>query len=539
MSAPSAAASGTGMPSGAASLEGAKRRFSFNAICNTVGFVVQVVAAFVVTPIVVHGLGNLEYGIWGLIGQTVTSMSLLDFGIGIAVARYFAHHHALDDHDEMNRVVSTGLFLSLIPFVLVLAAGFVVAALAPHFFQFPAGLVHEVRVTIVLVAAAVAAMFPGGVLGAAVPALSRYDLLTLRTTIWIGLRALLYWVALRLGWGLIGVAAVALGVELFALLLGTYFAWRLAPWLRLRPRWISRATLRALLGFSGYAFLLTVSLRLIFSCDNIVVGWALGPLAVAFYAVAGGLAEQLRMSTKVLTTLYSALATQMHALEGGAGGGEGLRRLFLTGSRLALLLVLPGCIGLALLGPQFLQLWLGAAYREHSSAILALLTATVASFALATSCTQVLYGMNRHRFNALLSLGEAAANLGLSLLLVRHMGAIGVAWGTALPAFLCEAVVLPLYTLRQVKLPAMVFVREAMVRPVLAGVPLALWCWACRGSGWVESWPALIAAAIAGGLLFAVCLRAYGFSPEERPYLRQALRRLPPRVVRLLLGAAT
>lgn len=516
------------MPTGAAALAGAKQRFSINALSNSAGFLIQILAAFIVTPIVVHGLGNVDYGIWGLIGQTVTSLSLLDFGIGIAVARYFAFHNARDDREEMGRVASTGLLLSMAPFTVSILIGALAAAWAPSLLHLAPALVHEVRVTILLMAGAVAFMFPGGVLSAAIPALSRYDLLTLRTSLWIALRGLLYWVVLRLGWGLIGVAAVALGVELLAIALGAYLAWGLVPWLRLRFRLVSRTTLRSLLGFSGYAFLLTISLRVIFSCDNLVVGWALGPVAVAFYAVAGGLAEQLRMSTKVLTTLYSALATQIHALESAADdAGDGLRRLFLTGSRLALLLVLPGVVGLCLLGPQFLQLWLGPQFRLHSSGILVLLTLTVASFALATSSTQILYGMNRARWNALFSLAEAVGNLSLSVILVWKMGAIGVAWGTAIPAFAFEAVVLPLYTARQVQLPALTFLREAWGRPLLVSTPLIGWCWAWRLSGRVVGWPSLIAVALGGLALYAVCLRAYGVAADERPYLHRALARWP------------
>ncbi|MGH9482871.1 MAG: lipopolysaccharide biosynthesis protein, partial [Terriglobales bacterium] len=465
---PSAASGPQGMPGGAASLAGAKRRFSFNAACNVAGFLTQIVSAFVVTPIVVHGLGNLQYGIWGLIGQTVTSMDLLDFGLGIAVTRFLAHHHARDDRAEMGRMVSTALAFSILPVCIMLLGGAGLAWMAPRWFHTPAALDREVRLAVMLIAAAVAAMVPGSLLGSAVPALSRYDLLTLRNTFWIAVRAVLYWLILRWGYGLVGMAGVTLAVELLALGLGAWLAHRLIPWLRLSWRFVSRRTLRPLLTFSGFAFLLTISTRVIFGCDNIVVGWALGPLAVAFYAVAGGLADQLRQSTKILTTLYSALATQIHALE----GSEAMQRLFLTGSRLAFLLVLPGCIGLVLLGPQFLQLWLGAAYRQHSSAILVLLTLTVASFALATSCTQILYGMNRHRYNAAVSLLEAAANLGLSIGLVRTFGAVGVAWGTAVPAVVFEAVVLPLVTVRQVHLSARAYYDRVVARPLWVSAPL-------------------------------------------------------------------
>jgi|GEM_PF-826947 len=522
-----------GMPTGAASLAGAKQRFSRNAVWNLFGFLAQVGCAFAVVPILVHGLGGVQYGIWTLIGQTITGMNLLDFGLSIGVSRYFARHHARDDRAEISRLLSTGLAVSLVPAVLILLGGAGLAVWAPRFFHFPPALDLQVRVAIMLVALAGALMIPGTILGSAIPALSRFDLQQLRNILWLSLRALLYWVVLRQGWGLVAVAAVALGVEIAGLTFGAVLARRLVPWIELSWRHVSRQTLRPLMTFSFFAFLLSVSSQLIFYTDNIVVGAVLGPLAVAYFSVAGGLVDQLRGSLKIVTTLYANLAAQIHAIEGLVQ----MRELFLVGSRLAMLLILPGCIGLALLGPEFLQLWLGGVYRDHSTAILLVLIAVVAVFALSISCTQVLYGMNRHRINAYVSLAEAGANLALSIVLVRRMGAIGVAWGTLIPALLFELVVLPIYTLRQLQVSLGRYLSGVIARPALVGLPMAAWCGLCHRRHWVQGWAQLVAAIAFGLVLFALALRTYGIEAPERQVLERKLAGISPRARRLLLGA--
>ncbi|HWG36444.1 MAG TPA: oligosaccharide flippase family protein [Terriglobales bacterium] len=520
------------MPTGVASLAGAKQRFSRNAIWNLLGFLTQIGCAFVVVPILVHGLGGVQYGIWTLIGQTITGMNLLDFGLSIGVGRFFARHHAQDDREEISRLLSTGLAVSIIPAALMLLGGAALAIWAPRFFHFPPALDLQVRVAIMLVALAAALMIPGTILGSAIPALSRFDLQQLRNILWFSLRALLYWVALQHGLGLVGVAAVALGVELAGLIFGAVLAMRLVPWVRLSRHGISMRTLRPLMTFSFFAFLLSMSSQLIFYSDNIVVGAVLGPLAVAYFSVAGGLVDQLRGSLKIVTTLYANLAAQIHAIE----GLDEMQQLFLVGSRLAVLLVLPGCIGLVLLGPEFLQLWLGPVYRMHSMAILMVLIVVVLVFAISISCTQVLYGMNRHRVNAYLSLTEACTNLGLSIILVRYLGAIGVAWGTLIPALVFELCVLPIYTVRQLKLGTLRYVGGVMVRPALVGGPMAAWCWLCHQGRWVRSWHELVLAIAAGLVAFAIALRAYGLEAPERALLQRKFARLSPRARRILIG---
>ncbi|HEY7837266.1 MAG TPA: polysaccharide biosynthesis C-terminal domain-containing protein [Terriglobales bacterium] len=522
-----------GTSTGSAALEGAKQRFSRNAAFNAGAALVDIVVGFVIVPLVVHGLGEVSYGIWVLVGQGIAGMGLADFGMSITVVRFLAQHNARDDRDAVQRLMSTSLLYSFLPAVLVLCGGGLFAVWAPQWFHLPAALVFDTRLTIAFMATALALNFPAAVLNAAIPACSRYDYLAWCKIVLQVLRAVLYWAVLAAGWGLAGVAAAALASEIVSAGLGVYLAHALLPWLRLSRRAVSWETLRPLLGFSVYAFLLMVAVQAIFGIDNLVVGWALGPVAVAFYGLAAGLAERLRASLKVVTTLYAPLAAQMHALE----RHDEMRQLFLLGSRLTLLLVMPACLGLCLLGPDFLQLWVGASYRQHSSAILILLAAAVAFFALDMPCTQVLYGMGRHRFNALLSCAEGGANLVLSLILVRFWGGVGVAWGSFIPALVCEAFILPAYTLRHIQLKPWPYYRSVLLRPLAVAAPAAGWFLAWHESGWVVSWFRFAATVLGGLLVYMWALRAYGIGAEESGYLRRALGRLPPVVLAWLLPA--
>lgn len=527
-SSPSAPSSGSDVVSRA------KRRFTRNSAFNAAGFLVQSVSAFIILPIVVHGLGNVQYGIWSLIGQSVASMDLLDFGMGVTVTRFLARHHARDERAEMQRLISTALAISFVPLLLVLLVGAVLTVGAPQWFHFPAALDAEVRTALVMITLSLAITFPGTVLNSAIPACSRYDIVSLRSMAWIIVRSFLYWLVLLEGWGLVGMAVVTLGTAIAAFSVGAYLSHRLIPGVWPSRDDVSGDTLRSLLGFSLWAFLMSISMRIIFDVDILVVGWRRGPLAVAFYAVAANLAERLRSSLKIVTTMMAPLATQIHALE----QDEQLRLLFTVGSRLTVLLILPACLGMCLLGPEFLQLWVGPAYRAHSSGILILLTLTVLAFALAVCCTQVLYGMGRHRFNAVANLLEAGCNLGLSLLLAQRFGAMGVAWGTVIPAVGFEAIVLPYYTIRQIHLPVVRYLRQVILHPLLVGAPTVVWFWAWDRSGRVQGWSLFSAVVAAGVVIFATSLRLYGLQMVERLYLRRALARVPEQWLNLLLGPA-
>jgi len=505
-----------GMPTGARSLDGARRRAPWNAVTNAIGLVANIGFSVFITARLVHGLGVVGYGIWGLVGHVAANMNLLDFGMSVTLTRFLAHHHARDERKSILEVMSTALLFSLIPASLALLAGGLVSWWAPPLFRLPAAYIFSARAAILLTAATVAVSFPGAIFNCALPALSRYDLHNLRNIAWSALRALLLLWVLDHGYGLIAVAAASLLAQIAALVLGGMLSFRLLPWVRLSWRNCRRAVLSSLFQFSVWAFVLSIASRMIFTLDNVVVAMVRGPAAVAFYSVGSSIADQLRGGMFTVAMLFAPLAAQTHAVD----GREGLASLLLRGSRLTVLLALPGIVCLAMAGAPMLRFWLGPDYAQRTTPVLMLLCLCVGAYALAVSCTQILYGMNQHRLAAYISLGEALANLSLSLYLGRRLGGIGVAWGTLLPALVAEMVLIPLVTCRLLSLAPLRYYREVLVRPLLAATPLGAWLLWVRGRNAIYGWWSLALWLSPGLLLYMICAWVAALKVEERAMAR-------------------
>lgn len=503
---------GEGMPTGVRSLEGARRRAPWNAISNAAGLLINIALSVFITARLVHGLGAVGYGIWGLVGHVAANMNLLDFGMSVTLTRFLAHHHALDERRSVSEVLSTGFVFSLVPAVLALLAGGVVAWWCPAWFRLPAAYVFPARAAILLTSATVAIAFPGAIFNCALPALSRYDLHNLRNIAWSVLRVLLLVWVLDHGYGLIAVAAVCLVAQVAAMVLGGILSFRLLPWARLGWRYCRRAVMGSLFQFSVWAFVLSVASRMIFTLDNVVVAAVRGPVAVAFYSIGSSIADQLRGGMFTVAMLFAPLAAQTHAVE----GREGLAALLLRGNRLTVLLVLPGILLLIGTGAPLLRFWLGPDYAARTTPVLVLLCLCVGCYALAVSCTQVLYGMNRHRLAAWISLGEAIANLSLSVILGRRLGGVGVAWGTLLPALVSELFLIPITTCRLLGLAPARFYREVLWRPLLAAAPLGAWLAWVRSRNLVQGWWSLAFWLLPGLAVYFACAWVVALRAEER-----------------------
>ena len=479
---------------------------------NFAGYAVTLTVTFFISPLMVHHLGNIAYGVWALVQQFVGYSLLLDFGIRIAVTRFLAQHYVRSDRDAIDRLLSTASLIALVPACVVIVAGGTTAYFFPYWFSLPQNLVRPSQLSLLLVAIAMAISGPGSLFTACVAAVSRYDLLTIRNSVFALLRGVLLWMFLSLGYGLITIAIINLVATLVALAMDIRFAKSEIPGLRVSFSAFDWSALHKLLHFSFFAFLISIAVRLVYWSDNLVVGAILGPAAVAFYAVGGTMVQYARDAMDNLTRVYAPLSAQMDAL----GMREPLQRLYISGSRLGLLAIVPGAASFILTGPAFLALWMGPEFGRRSGPIMTVLSGTLLLLPLASIYTHALYAVNRHRMNAFVALIEAFSNLTLSIWLVHRLGIVGAAWGTLIPATFTQGVIMPVYAARILGVSPLKLYDRAVLRPLLAGLPSAGWFWFAARLGWLAHWGSLVSINIFGVVIYVLVVWRFVLGKEEK-----------------------
>ena len=503
-------------------LNRARARMASNVWFNFVGFAITLGVTFFISPLMVHHLGNTAYGVWALVQQFVGYSLLLDFGIRIAVTRFLAQHHARSDRDAIDRLLSTASVVALVPAALIVVGGGIAAYYFPHWFSIPANLVSPSQLSLVLVAVAMAISGPGSLFTACVAAVSRYDLLTLRNSVFALLRGVLLWVFLTRGYGLLAVATINLVATLVGLAMDVWFARRELPDLRVTFSAFDWSTLQELLHFSFFAFLISIALRLVYWSDNVVVGAVLGPAAVALYAVGGTMVQYARDAMDNLTRVYAPVSAQMDAL----GMKSALQRLYISGARLGSLAIMPGTISFILTGPAFLTLWMGPEFGKKSGPVMIILSATLFLLPLAGIYSHVLYATNRHRINGFVAIAEAFSNLGLSIWLVHRMGIVGVAWGTLIPAAITQGVVMPIYAARILGVSPAELYDRAILRPFLAALPSAALLWIATKSDWLSHWGSFLWINVLSVVLYALVIWQFVLDEEEKTFVLGTLRKI-------------
>ena len=210
---------------------------------------------------------------------------------------------------------------------------------------------------------------------------------------------------------------------------------------------------------------------------------------------------------------------------------ERLRTVFVHGTRLSLATVLPVAGGLALLAHPLLTAWIGPSFATTTTIVQILAFVVIVRVGSATSAV-ILKGAGIHRRLTFLVGLMAVGNVALSIALVRSLGLVGVALGTAVPVALIAVCGLVPTACRRVQMPFTELFRTALWP--------ALWPAVVAGLFLVWSRSRLPATLPSVGLQLAMSTTVYfalfviAVGPDgRREYLRHVdvlLKRTPRRV---------
>jgi O-antigen/teichoic acid export membrane protein len=447
------------------------RRIITNALANWIGFAVQLIVAFFMSPILVHSLGAPRYGVWSLVESVLAYLMLFDLGVAASVVRYVARFEANGDLVRLNRIFSTSVCIFAAAGMVVIVATAGLAAVGSTLTKIPFDLLHEARWMLILLGFNLAIGLPLNVFPSLLDGLGRYPAKTAIRTAGLLFRTALFLVVSWNQGGLIALAWVITGCNILEQLGLAAVGWWYLPGLRFSFSLVDRETFRLVRGYSLQAFVAMVAGRISFQTDALVIGAFLAPQFIAYFAVAGRLLEyaknSLRAATNVLTPVVSAFEAR--------GETAAIRGMFLNTTRYVLWFILPVQAGLHLLGKPFLALWMGPDYAGWSYPTLTILALPLSLLMSQSVSGRVLYGLGQLRLFTVVVVTEAVANLFLSLALVRPFGIEGVAWGTTVPNIIGNLVVAE-YTCRLLNVPLADYLRKSFLKPLAVVAPLvAAW----------------------------------------------------------------
>lgn len=478
----------------------------------------QIAVLLVLSPYVLHRLGNEQNGVWVTIVAYTGILSLLILGVPMASVRFVAEQVAKKDVGRMNAAISTCLGICTALGAASLVIGAVLwlvfdtrylrsasaATLSPE-------LVRESSLAFAIVALQVAFAFAMRLPYAVFDAYSDFLARNVIMGCELILRVASTIVLLSIRPSLPALALVLVISMLFEFAATLLVLKRRHPDVRFSFGAFDRSMARSILSFSVFALLLNVGTLLAFRVDAIVISAHLEPEHATFFDVGNKFFDPLTNFLISVGTVVMPFATRLQA----TGDTAELRRVFLKWSKICFSIVLLVGSYLLIAGPSFLGWWVGPEFEVTSGRVLqVLMLSFLVYLPIRGVALPVLMGLGKPKAPALGLLAMGIVNVVVSLALVRDLGIMGVALGTALPNVLFAFYVLVL-ACRELAIPIGEYARYVGVRATLGAAVVIGALWAFRAGVGLDSLPKLVGAGSLSVGLFVLVWLAFVYRRDQ------------------------
>lgn len=452
---------------------GIGRQLFNNILTSWLSYAVRLVIGFAFLPFIASTFGSQRYGVWVIIFQAITYLSLFDLGLERAVIRFTAKYYAQQDYRSLSRTLGTSqrIFILLSP--LVLAGVTVVSLLLFDGLKLTDPSVrHEGQIALIIIGFLLASKFSLGVINHALAGLQRFDLLNaldiFEEIFRYGFMALL----LYQGLGMVALASAIIGVNLVRQAIGYLLLRHYEPNVRWSPANFDRERFRELYRYSRMSFGITLAWLVIFNSDSILLGLLSSTAAAGIYAPAAQLMLYMR---HVVNAIGIPLTPAISHLDARDNDG-GIVQTYLTGLKYVSFVSFLLSAGVVIFARSFVALWLPPEFAKTAD-VMIILSIGSAVFLPQIIGNSVLFGIERHRYLFYVLACEAVLKVGLSFILIKDYGSSGMAVAAAAPQVLLYLTLYPYFMSRVLSVPMSKLLVESWRSGLLAlvvTIPVAL-----------------------------------------------------------------
>lgn len=415
-----------------------------NALFGYGATLIGALSGLIVTPLLLRYLGATQFGLWVLLLSVVGYLGLLEVGLYMTVSKRVAECLALDDRARLQQILGTAfvLYASLSAVVLVVV---VILALNVGALFHLSGANRQTAQHCLLVLGVnqifvfVFRLQPAILFGA-----GRMDMMTSVVTSATVFAAVVNIFLVMQGYDITALAFCTLATTILSGLFCRGLIARHLPQVAIRPRLANRETAREILKFGSRNATLSVAGTLAFGADALVIGLLLPVSNVAHYAIASKLTNLLKeLCQKPIDVLLPAYShSEAH------GDVSRQFQLWSESVSLSMAICLPFTVAAWGFGDRIIAAWVGSGHG--SSYLICQVLALMILLQLPGHASfMILTGTERNADLVKVYVVAAMVNLGLSVVLTRHFGPVGVALGSLLTVAVVDFLILPSYVCRQ------------------------------------------------------------------------------------------
>lgn len=412
------------------------------AILSYINIVIKNLVNFIYTPVLLHYVGQSQYGLFQMTNSVISSLSILAMGLSSAYVKFYFQYKVKEDEENIRKL--NGLYLMVFIFVSILAMilGTVLANNTDSLFS--SGLskteIDTTKQLMYIMTFNLALTFPSSVFDSNIMVNEQFKFQQFRQLLQSLLVPIFAIPMVSMGYGILSIGIIQILVTLLFLILNVNYCYKKLM-MRFDFRNIAFYMLKPLLIFSSYILLNQIVDMVNNNAPSFILGMILGAKQVAIFAIAIQIKNMFFMLS---TSLSSVFVPKINEMVNRENSKETLLKLMVKVGRIQMNILFFVLGGFILLGQYFIQLWAGSENLEAYSLIILMVLPSIIPLSQNLGI-EIQRAMNMHKFRSISYTIFAGINLVVTYFGTMYFGLKGATMGYIISILVANGVLMNWY----------------------------------------------------------------------------------------------
>jgi O-antigen/teichoic acid export membrane protein len=406
-----------------------------NTIYHFIAQMAGFLSPFILTPIIISHIGQVEFGIYAIVLGFIGTFGLFDFSISSSFVKFISEHYNRKQIPELNGVINTGLTFYLVFTAIICAAGFLLAETVLSFVNVPPEL-HDVGLFSLRISLLI--FFVSTSSSIFVSVLVSLQKMYLNSLIGLGINILNFfsiYILLKMGFGLRGMLYSQLASVAISVFFNIYLAKKEMPEMKISPTFVNRAAFKKMSSFGLQMQVSRISGFLTEKYDELLLGYFSTLNNVTFFNLAGRITRLGKFFPLQLFQQVAPVAAELNAKEESAK----LSLLFNQASKYLTIFSLPIFVFIFAFSDLIMVTWVGEGYSMSAYLLRILAAGQVINLMISAPGNSIIPNLGVPKYSMYEGLIGLAINLVLSYVLIKYYGIVGAAIGSTVSTIISAA----------------------------------------------------------------------------------------------------
>ena len=488
------------------------KQVKFGVILSYILIVLNALYGLILTPYIISHMGADNYGVYKTIASFVSTLAVVDLGIGGTVQRYVSSFIAKGEEKKipnfmaMSLIISAGLCVVL--FIISFGLYFVIDPMYSSTFN--EDQLHLAKQLFCVSCATMMVGFMETALGGLITGHNKFIFGNGSKLVFLLARIVSLVIYLQFSNNPVGILVINFLLSLIAFLVQIIYIRRV---LRIKIKFTSWEKFLFFEAgkYTVLMFITSVVSQIFSNLDNVVIGAIKGPELVAVYSVGLLIFNMFaQLSCSVSGVMLPTVTNAVHMQD----GGKTLIGIIVKAGRVQFALLGAALAGFICVGKDFVSLWMGEGFEDVY--IITLILIVPSMFELCTNtCLSILRAKNMLGFRCIVFVITAVLNAVITVILVKKWSYIGAAIGTALSYIAGSLIAMNIYYSKKLHLPMLRIYKGIFGKIWLclffAGGALFIFSRYVNGS-----WTAFVLCVVFFCVIYTALLLVCGLTKEEK-----------------------